>query len=224
MAEYLVIPAYSLYKLPDSVSNEAGALVEPLAVAVHAVRLSKLGLGDKAGIVGEGIIGLCTLLMAKAAGASEVYVVAKHRGRGERALAMGAAAVIYLNEGNPVETVESLTDGLGVDVSFECAGHPDTPQLAIDLTRNGGTTIIEGVFDEPAPVDFLSVMYNQKTIIGSPIYVDEAKTAIALMADKSIDPAGLVTSKVPLEDAVEKGFEELLDNKEDNVKVLLEIP
>ncbi|MFC2069710.1 2,3-butanediol dehydrogenase [Chloroflexota bacterium] len=224
MAEYLIIPNYSLYKLPDSVSDEAGALVEPLAVAVHAVHQGKLGLGDTVGIVGEGIIGLCTLLMAKAAGASEIYVVAKHKGRGERALAMGATAVLYLNEVDPVMTIKNLTGGLGVDVSFECAGHPDTPQLALDLTRNGGTTVIEGVFDKPAPVDFLSVMYNQKTIIGSPIYVDEAKTAIALLADKSIDPSELITSKVPLKDAVKMGFEELLNNKEDNIKVLLTIP
>jgi len=223
MAEYVVMPRYSLYKLPDSVSDDAGALVEPLAVAVHAVRLGKLGLGDRAAIVGEGIIGLCTLLMAKATGASEIYVIAKHRGRGERALAMGATKVVYLNEGNPVETVRSLTDGLGVDVAFECVGHPDTPQLAIDLVRNVGTVIIEGVFDKQAPVDFLNVMYNQKTIIGSPIYTDEAKTAIALLADGTVDAGGLVTSRVPLQDAVEKGFEELLNNKEDNIKVLIKV-
>jgi len=224
MAEYLIAPSYALYKLPDSVSDEAGVLVEPLAVAIHAVRQGKVSLGDTVGIVGAGIIGLCTLLAARAAGASEVHVVAKHKGRGERALALGATTVIYLNEGDPVQRVKNLTGGLGVDVSFECAGHTDTPQLALDLTRNGGTTVIEGVFDKPAPLDFLSVMYNQKTIVGSPIYVDEAKTAIALLADKTIDPSRLITSKVPLKDAVEMGFEQLLNNKEDNIKVLLQIP
>lgn len=224
MAEYLVIPGYALYKLPDSVSDEVGTLVEPLACAIHAMHQGKVGLGNTVAIVGEGIIGLCTLLAARAAGASEVHVVAKHKGRGERARAMGATTVTYLSDGDPVQIVKNLTGGLGVDVSFECTGHSDTPQLTLDLARNGGTTVIMGVFDQPGLINFLGVMYNQKTMVGSPIYVDEAKTAIALLADKSIDPSRLITSKVPLKDAVKMGFEQLLNNKEDNIKVLLEIP
>jgi len=224
MAEYLVIPDYALYKLPDSVSDEAGALVEPLAVAIHAIRLGKVGLGDKVAIVGDGIIGLCVLVTARTAGVAEVHVVAKHKGRGERARDMGATTVSYLGEGDPIQQVKNLTGGLGVDVAFECVGHPETPQLTLDLVRNGGTAVIIGVFDQPGPVDFLGLMYNQKTMVGSPIYVDEAETAVALLADKSIDPGRLITSKVPLKDAVEMGFEQLLSNKEDNIKVLLQIP
>ena len=198
--------------------------MEPLAVSLHAVGQGRVSPGDTVAVVGDGAIGLGAVLCARSAGASGVYLVAKHRGRGELAKKLGATAVIYLDQGDPVQKLMDMTDGIGVNTAIECVGYPDTPQLAIDLTRNGGTTIIEGVFDEPAPVNFLSVMYNQKTIIGSPIYTDEAKTAIALMADKSIDPGGLITSKIPLKDAVEKGFEELLRNKEDNIKILLEIP
>jgi len=80
----------------------------------------------------------------------------------------------------------------------------------VDLARKGGTTVI-------------SVMFNQKTVVGSPIYVHEAKTAITLLADKRIDPRMLITSKVPLKDAVEMGFEKLIVNKEDNIKILLQI-
>ncbi len=223
MAEYMLAPGYSVYKLPDSVSDEVGTLVEPLAVAIHAVRQGNVRPGDTVGIVGAGTIGLCTLLAARAAGASEVYVVAKHRGRGEIALAMGATAVINPNDGDPVKLIANLTDGLGVDVSFECVGRPDTPQICVDLARRGGTTVIMGVFDKPSSVHFHSVMFNQKTIVGSPIYVEEAKTAIALIADKRIDPRRLITSKVPLKDAIEMGFEKLIDNKEHDVKILLQI-
>ena len=67
-------------------------------------------------------------------------------------------------------------------------------------------------------------MFNQKTIVGSPIYVDEAKTAIALMADGRIAPGRLITSTALLKDAVEMGFEKLINNKEENIKVLLQIP
>jgi len=224
MAEYAVVPSYSVYKLPDSVSDELGALVEPLAVAIHAVRQGNVRPGDTVAIVGSGTIGLCVLLAARAAGAAEVYVVDKIKRRGEIALVMGATAFINPDDGAPVKQVANLTDGLGADISFECVGHPDTPQLALDLARRGGTTVIVGVFDKPSSVDFFSVMFNQKTIVGSPIYVDEAKTAIALLADKRIDPGRLITSKVPLKDAVEMGFEKLIDNKEENIKVLLQIP
>ncbi|MDH5781357.1 MAG: 2,3-butanediol dehydrogenase [Dehalococcoidia bacterium] len=223
MAEYVVVPSYSVYKLPDSVSDEAGALVEPLAVALHAVRQGNVRPGDTVAIVGSGTIGLCVLLAARAAGASEVYVVDKIKRRGEIALAMGATAFINPNDGDPVKLIVNLTDGLGVDVSFECVGHPDTPQLSVDLARRGGTTVIVGVFDKPSSFHFQSVMFNQKTMVGSPIYVHEAKTVIALLADKRIDPRRLITSKVPLKDAVEMGFEKLIVNKEDNIKILLQI-
>ena len=223
MAEYFIAPSYSFYKLPDSVSDEVGALVEPLAVALHAVRQGNVHPGDTVAIVGAGTIGLCTLLAARAAGASELYVVAKHRAGREIALAMGATAVINPSD-DPVKATVALTDGLGVDVSFECVGRPDTPQISIDLARRGGTTVIMGVFDKPSSVHFQSVMFNQKTIVGSPIYVDEAKTAIALIADERIAPSRLITSTALLKDAVEMGFEKLINNKEENIKVLLQIP
>ncbi|MDH5364536.1 MAG: alcohol dehydrogenase catalytic domain-containing protein, partial [Dehalococcoidia bacterium] len=148
MAEYVVVPSYSVYKLPNSVSDELGALVEPLAVAIHAVRQGNVRPGDTVAIVGSGTIGLCVLLAARAAGAAEVYVVDKIKRRGEIALAMGATAFINPNDGEPVKLIVNLTDGLGVDVSFECVGHPDTPQLSVDLARRGGTTVIVGVFDK----------------------------------------------------------------------------
>jgi len=223
MAEYVVVPSYAVYKLPDSVSDEAGALVEPLAVALHAVRLGNVRPGDTVAILGDGTIGLCTLLAARAAGASEVYLVAKHKGRGKIALAMGATAVINPRDGDPVKLIASLTGGLGVDVSFECVGRPDTPQICLDLARRGGTTVIVGVFEKPSLVHFQSVMFNQKTIVGSPIYVDEGRTAVEMLADKRIDPSRLITAKVPLKDGVEMGFEKLIHNKEDNVKILLKI-
>jgi (R,R)-butanediol dehydrogenase/meso-butanediol dehydrogenase/diacetyl reductase len=223
MAEYVVVPSYSLYKLPASVSDEFGALVEPLAVAIHAVRQGNVRPGDTVAIVGAGTIGLSALLAAKAAGASEIYVVAKHRGRGEIASAMGATAVINPNDGDPVKSVVNLTGGLGVDISFECVGRPDTPQLALELARSGSTTVIVGVFEAPASIDLFNLMFYQKALVGSPIYVHEAKTAIALLADKRIDPSRLITSKVPLKDAVEMGFEKLIHNKEDNIKILLQI-
>jgi (R,R)-butanediol dehydrogenase/meso-butanediol dehydrogenase/diacetyl reductase len=224
MAEYMTAPSYSFYKLPESVSDEVGVLVEPLAVAIHAVHQGDVKMGNTVAIVGDGTIGLCTLLAAKAAGASEVYVIAKHKRRGEIASAMGATGVIYLNDGDPVQLVGKMTHGLGADVSIECVGRPNTPQIAVDSTRKGGTTVIVGVFEKPCLFDFNSVLFGERTVVGSPIYVDEARAAIALLADGRIDPNCLVTSTVPLKDGVRMGFENLLASKEENIKILLQIP
>jgi (R,R)-butanediol dehydrogenase/meso-butanediol dehydrogenase/diacetyl reductase len=224
MAEYLIAPSYACYKLPDSVSDEAGALVEPLAVAIHALRQGKVSPGDTVAILGDGAIGLCTLLAARVAGASEIYMVAKHKGRGKIASAMGATEVIYLSDGDPVQRLQNLTGGLGADIAVECVGRPDTPQLAVELARRGGTAVIVGLFEQPGTFDFSSMTFSEKTLVGSSIYVHEGRTAVALLADGRIDPASLITSKVPLKDAVEMGFEELIKNKEKNIKILLQIP
>lgn len=224
MAEYFVAPTYACYKLPDSVSDEYGALVEPLAVALHAVRQGKVSPGDTVAIVGDGAIGLGALLSARAAGASAVYLVAKHKGRGGLAEKLGATAVIYLNEGNPVEKLHKLTGGPGADAAIECVGYPDTPQLTVELTRRGGIAVIVGVFEKPGSFDFSTMTFTEITMVGSSIYVHEGRTAIDLMADKRIDPGPLITSTVPLKDAVKLGFEALLTDKETNIKVLLRVP
>jgi (R,R)-butanediol dehydrogenase/meso-butanediol dehydrogenase/diacetyl reductase len=223
MAEYFVHPAYACYKLPNSVSDELGALVEPLAVALHAINQAHVQAGDKVAIVGDGAIGLCAVLAAKVAGASEVYLVAKHKGRGGLAEKLGATAVIYSNEEHPIKKLQELTGGPGADAAIECVGYPDTPQLTVELTRRRGIAVIAGVFEKPGTLDFSTITFTEKTIVGSSIYVDEGKTAIALMAEKKIDPSPLITSIVPLKDAVKKGFEELMKNKEANIKVLLRV-
>ena len=119
MAEYFLIPDYACYKLPDNVSDEQGSLVEPLAVALHAIGQARVKPGDTVAVLGDGAIGLCSVLAAKVAGASAVYLIAKHKGRGRLAARMGAAAVIYTSEGDPVKQLQAMTDGIGTNASIE---------------------------------------------------------------------------------------------------------
>jgi (R,R)-butanediol dehydrogenase/meso-butanediol dehydrogenase/diacetyl reductase len=223
MAEYFLIPDYACYKLPDSVSDEQGALVEPLAVALHAVGKAGLKQGDTVAIVGDGTIGLCSVLAAKAAGASGVFLIAKHSGRGELGERLGATAVINVMEGDPVRQLHEITGFTDADAAIECAGRPDTPQLAIILIQRGGTAVIVGVFEKPSLIDFSTITFTEKRVVGSSIYINEGKTAIEMMAKKKIDPSPLISSIVPLEDAVEKGFEALINDKDTNIKVLLRV-
>jgi (R,R)-butanediol dehydrogenase/meso-butanediol dehydrogenase/diacetyl reductase len=223
-AEYFIIPAYACYRLPDSVSDEAGVLVEPLAVGLHAVRQGKVQTGDTVAILGDGAIGLCVLMAAKVAGAGAVYMVAKHQGRGELARRLGATDVIYYNGSDPSKRLQEITGGPGADVAFECVGNPETPQLTVNLTRRAGTAVLAGVFDKPGMVDFSSLSLTERSMVGSSIYINEGRIAIELLAEKRIDPTPLVTSRVSLKDAVKLGFEALLNDKERNIKVLLEVP
>jgi (R,R)-butanediol dehydrogenase / meso-butanediol dehydrogenase / diacetyl reductase len=223
MAEYMVAPDYTFYRIPDSVSDENAVLVEPLSVALHAVRLGRVTAGDTIAIVGEGTIGLSVLLTARATGASRIIMIAKHKNRGEVAKALGATEVLYIQDSDPVQSLKNLTGGLGADVCFECVGRQETAQLSVDLARRGGTIVMMGVFQGPGMFNFNSIGLNQKTIIGSPIYIDEAKAVLTYLADGRINPNRLISARVPFKDAIDKGFEYQLAHKEQNIKVILEI-
>lgn len=220
LAEYVVVPDYSLYKLIDTITDDIGALTEPLAVGVHAVRRSRLQIGDTVAIIGAGTIGISTLLAAKAAGASSVFVLELSRKRGERALAMGATTVINAN-GGAVSRVRDLTEGLGADISFDCVGLAKTGPLALGLIRNAGTAVIVGMSWQPSDFRFVDIMLTEKNIVGSIGYVRDTNAVIELLADHRIDPGALITGKVEFEDAVRLGFEELVRNPEDHLKILV---
>jgi len=225
MAEYVVVPAYSLYKLPDSISDEIGALLEPLAVGLHAVRRGMISAGDTVAILGGGPIGLSVLLAARACAASKIYVLEISEPRSQKALAMGATAAINPKDVDPVAKIKELTGGLGADISFECIGSPDTFPLAIELSRDCGTTVILGMATGPTTnFSFLHLWLGQKTVTTSLAYVHEAATCIELIADGRIEPGKMISDKVPLKDAVEKGFKELVNNPEKHCKILLESP
>jgi (R,R)-butanediol dehydrogenase / meso-butanediol dehydrogenase / diacetyl reductase len=223
MAEYLVVPDYSVYKLPDNVTYEIGALTEPLSVAVHAVRQGQVRPGDRVAVLGDGTIGLSVLMAARLAGASATYMVSKHEGRGQVAREMGATAVIGTGAGTAADRIRELTGGLGADIAFECVGQPSTPQESMLLVRKGGTVVILGVFDKTSVLDFGKVSFNEINIIGSSIYIREAETVLAYLADGRMDPSPLISAIVPLKDAASQGFERLISDKENNIKVLLEV-
>jgi len=220
-AEYVNVPAYTIYQLPPDMPYDVGALVEPLAVGVHAIRRAPVIQGDSVAVVGAGTIGLVTLQSAKAAGASKVFVLEMAKARKEYAKKLGATAVIDPSETDPVEEIRRLTDGIGVDVAIECVGGDKTGALAVDLTRVGGKTVLVGIFEKPSEIHFNNLVFFEKEIVGSLAYYGEFKTAIALLSDGRITAEPLITAKIKLDDIVEKGFEELLANREQHIKILV---
>jgi (R,R)-butanediol dehydrogenase/meso-butanediol dehydrogenase/diacetyl reductase len=212
-----------VHPLPDSISDQEGALLEPLAVAVHAVRRSGMAAGDGVAIVGAGPIGLVTLAAARAAGAGELLVVERAAARKEKALEIGAHHVIDPGDGEPVAQIRALTPGgLGVDVAFECVGHQVTLNVALNALRKGGTAAIVGVFEEPSSVHFNDLVLSERSLVGCLAYVDDFPRAIALLADGRIDAAPLITSRVTLQEAIAGGFQELVRNRDGHVKILVD--
>jgi (R,R)-butanediol dehydrogenase/meso-butanediol dehydrogenase/diacetyl reductase len=214
-------PVPVLYKLPDNVSLEAGATVEPLAVAVHAVNRGKLAQGESVVIVGAGPIGICTTMAAKAAGAGQIIVLETSAGRRAFAEKSGATAVVDPKSTDAVKAVLDLTNGLGADCSFECVGAEPTLKLTLDTIRKDGRAVVVGIFEKPAALDWFPIVFFEKTIIGTFAYVEEFGPVIEMLSDGRLRPDPMITGRIGVKDIVAGGFEELLNNKEQNIKILV---
>ena len=221
-ASYVNVPAELCYKLPEGVSPEAGALIEPLATGFKAVRMAGTILGETAVIIGAGTIGLGTLQAAKAAGAGKVIVLEQSEARIKKAKECGADVILNPKECDVVAEVKAMTGGVGADVSFECVGQKATGPLAVDLIRNTARAIIVGIFEEPSAFNFFSLSGTDKRVYGSLAYtLEDFKGLAALLAGGQIKADPLITGRIQLEDIVEKGFLELINNKDENIKIIV---
>jgi (R,R)-butanediol dehydrogenase/meso-butanediol dehydrogenase/diacetyl reductase len=114
-----------------------------------------------------------------------------------------------------------LTEGVGPDVVIECVGAPETGPMAVNLVRRGGRAVIMGVFSRPSTLHFNDLVFTEKEVVGSLCYVEEFKTVLRLLADGRLTGDELITGRIVLDDLIEKGFEELIRNKEEHVKILV---
>ena len=221
-ARFVNVPAELCYILPDDVDYEAGALMEPLATGFKAVRMAGSILGLTVVVLGAGTIGLGTIMAAKAAGAGQIIVLEMSRARIAKAWECGADVVINPKEEDPVAAIKALTNGSGADVSFECIGNKHTGPLAVDVIRNTGTAIIVGIFEEPSAFNFFSLSGTDKKVVGSLTYtIEDFKGLARLMAKGAIKADPLITGRIGLKDIVDKGFLELINNKDENIKILV---
>ena len=210
-----------LYKLPDSVSLEAGALVEPLSVAVKAMHSGNVLLGQNVAVIGAGPIGLCTIEAARAAGAKQIIAVEPAETRRHFACKVGATAALDPTTQDAVQEIKNLTNGLGVDCAIECVGAEAPLKEALGAIRKGGRVVVVGIFEKPALTDYFDVVFFDKTLIGSFAYSDHFKITTELLANGSLQAEPLITGRITLDDLVEKGFEELLTHRDRNIKIIV---
>ncbi|MBW1943158.1 MAG: 2,3-butanediol dehydrogenase, partial [Deltaproteobacteria bacterium] len=182
-AEYGVFHETALLKLPDSVTDDMGAFVEPLAVAVHAVKRSRMKVGAAVAIVGAGPIGLLVMQACRAAGAGEVFVVEPMEARRKMAAQTGATAVFDPTEGDPGKEIAKLTDGLRADTAFDCVGNQSAFDTAVKVTGRRGIICVVGLALKPIQVPFIRLWGHEKELIFSSGYEDEFPAAISYLAD-----------------------------------------
>jgi L-iditol 2-dehydrogenase len=221
--EYVVMPADFVYPLPDNVTLEEGALIEPLSVGVYAIHRSGIQAGQSAVVVGAGPIGLVTLQVARAAGAGPIYVIDLDAHRLDVASSLGATVAINATEEDPVERIQALRGGRGVDVVFEAAGSPKTAAMAVHLARRGGRVTMIGLPPEDNfPYPLVEAMAKEVDIVTVFRYANVYPAAIVLVAEGRVDVKKMITHRFPLEEA-ERALQ-LSDSREDGVvKALVDV-
>ena len=198
-AEYAVVAGDFAHPLPDAIDDEAGALVEPVSVGIQAANRAGLKAGDTVAIVGTGPIGVITMLVAAAFGASELYMIDIAQKRLDFAQSLGARAVINASRESVVERVREVTDGRGADVVFDTSGSSKGSALTPEIAARGGSIGLVGwaeVGTFPYPMEL--VMERELDVHGVNRYCNTYPTAIGLMATKKIDVMPLVSHRFPL--------------------------
>lgn len=217
-AESVVVDASMLIPIPDELSMEHGALVEPLAVALHGINVGEAKPGDRCVVIGAGPIGVMTALGLRARGIDQVLVVERNEPRQERIRSFGFDA-LGLDDVH-VKVIEALGGDLP-DVVFECAGNPAAPQLAAELVRSRGIIVLLGILEEPVEISQLVLMIKEAQMRASFCYrPDEFREAVELLAAEKLPADRLITGKAPLEDA-QAMFERLEDPATQDLKILL---
>ncbi len=222
-AEYAAVPEECCHPLPPSVSDEAGALAEPFAVALHGLSQSGLRVGDRAVVVGAGTIGMCMLQILRVGGAEHVFVVEKSEAKREIAEQLGASAVISPDRTDPAKVVRDLTDGLGADIAFECVGSADSLRTAIECARGDGTVCVLGVFPGPLEFNWNDVLAREQKVLTSLAYADEFPVVISMLADARLKAEPLITGYLPLSQLVELGLKRYGAAGATNIKTVVRV-
>lgn len=217
-SQFVVVNEDQAHKLPDSIDYEQGALTEPAAVALYAVRQSKFRSGDTAAVFGCGPIGLLIIDALRAAGATEIYAVELSPERQEKAEKLGAIIVDPSKE-DVVKTIKEKTNG-GVNVSYEVTGVPPVLQQSLEAVEKDGELMIVSIWESTASINPNEIVIQEKAVKGIIAYRDIFPKTLQLMEQGYFSKDLLVTKRIKIDDIVSEGFEALVKEK-NQVKILV---
>lgn len=220
--EMISVDPNMVLRIPDNVSDEEAAMVEPVSVGLHAIHLANITVGQKVLVIGGGIIGLVSAMFAKMEGASLVVVSETNSSRGENTINLGVAdKFLDAKSSNFLSEVMEVSGG-GFDVVLECCGNSPAVSSAIMACRPGGKVVLVGVATSAIEVPTVMAVLKEISIQGAIAYTkEEFETVINLMADKQIDVNMFVSDIISL-DKVQDAFLELTSGVSDKIKILID--
>jgi L-iditol 2-dehydrogenase len=198
-AEFVVVPSHIVYRLPASISFPEAALLEAVAVAVHAVSLAPIAPNSTALVIGAGAIGLLCLQALRVAGCSRVFIADPDESRSALAKTFGATEVLS-SPSEFIERVKKFTNGEGVDVVVEAVGRNESIATSIEAVRKGGTVILVGNISPEITIPLQKVVSRQIRLQGSCASAGEYPRSIELMASGAINVKPLITAVAPMEE------------------------
>ncbi len=220
-AEYVAVPERIAYRIPDSLSFDHAALVEPVSIAFHAVGLTRVGLGDTALVVGAGMIGQLVVQTLRAAGCGRIIAVDLDDTRLEQALKHGADHAVNAGSDDVPGQVIGLTGGRGVDLAFEAVGTAPAIQAAVASLRKGGVLGLIGNLTPRVEIPLQSIVTRELSLLGSCASSGEYPACLEMMARGRIDVSPFVSAVAPLEEGA--GWFERLHRREPGlIKVVLQ--
>jgi L-iditol 2-dehydrogenase len=219
-AELVAVPPRILYRLPDEVSFEQGAMVEPLSVALHAVRRLAPGLGDSAVVVGAGMIGLLIIQVLRRSGCAPLIAVDVDGGRLTMALRFGATVILDPMKADVAREVRTATEGRGADAVFEVVGTAEALATAVASARKGGSVALVGNLSPKVDLALQAAVARELALLGCCASRGDYPDCLRLMADGAVDVMALVSAAAPLAEGPQ-WFERLHARQPGLMKVLL---
>jgi len=221
-AEYVSVPAHILYKLPDNVSFEHAAMVEPVAVAAHAINRSKIQPGQSAVVVGTGMVGMFVVKMLEIAGANPIMAVDLDDEKLEMAKEYGAIHVMNSKAEDLSENILQLTKNRGADFGFEVVGISETVNICINNLRKGGTAVLVGNLSPEVKMPLQKIVTTELSVLGSCAINGEYEMVLDLIASGKIEVDKMISAIASLSEG-ESWFKRLY-NKEPGLNKVILVP
>ncbi len=219
----VVHPAAFTFKLPDNVSFGEGAMVEPLAVGLHAAQKARIKPGDIAVVLGAGPIGLVTAMAAIAGGCSQVFITDVLAPKLDLAARLGPIVPVNALTQNLSQIVREATGGWGADLVFDAVGRPEAMTQALDVLCPGGAVVLIGMPGEPLAIDVVAAQVKEARIETIFRYAHVFPRALALLGSGRINVRPLITDRYGFADSV-AAFDYACQPRPESVKVQIELP
>ncbi|WP_319500480.1 galactitol-1-phosphate 5-dehydrogenase [uncultured Draconibacterium sp.] len=221
-AEYVTVPEHILYKLPDNVSFEQAAMVEPAAVALHAIKQSGFQLGESAAVVGAGMIGLFLVQLLSLSNASPLFAIDIESSKLDMAKKFGAEIVLNPDKNDLIKEVFARTNSRGIDHVFEAVGIESTVNKAIEIVRKGGKVVLVGNLSANINFPLQSVVTREIKVLGSCAIRGEYETVLQLIDSGRIKVNDMISAVAPLSEGAD--WFKRLYNKEPGLKKVILVP